>query len=84
MAGYFYLSEDEFTIHKHGQGTKMKKHFICTKILCNNIIWVDAYDGKTKEKMEIVCEVVGPACLPHSQGLCFWKLSLEAAITDNC
>jgi len=35
---YDYLSEDEFTIHKHGQGTKMKKHFICTKILCNNII----------------------------------------------
>jgi hypothetical protein len=38
MIWYVYLSEDEFTIHKHGQGTKMKKHFICTKILCNNII----------------------------------------------
>jgi hypothetical protein len=35
---YFYLSEDEFTIHEHGQGTKIKKHFICAKILCNNII----------------------------------------------
>ena len=38
MIEYVYLSEDEFTIHKHGQGTKMKKHFICTKFLCNNII----------------------------------------------
>ena len=66
MIEYVYLSEDEFTIHKHGQGTKMKKHFICTKFLCNNIIWVDTDDGKTKEEMEIICQVVGPACLPHS------------------
>jgi hypothetical protein len=29
--------------------------------------------------MEVVCEVVCPACLPHPQGLCFWELSLEAS-----
>lgn len=56
---------------------------ICTELcllfiyLLYNVLSIHSYNCQAYEEMEVICLVVGPACLPHPQRFQLAKLSLE-------
>lgn len=60
------LPEYKFSIHMHGQISKVQKHLVSGKLLFNDIIIIDYHNGHTDEEMEVVCLVMGPSCFPET------------------
>jgi len=49
-----YLPQHQFSIHVHGEVTKVQQHLICSKLLLCDIITVQHNDGYTQEQVEVV------------------------------
>lgn len=49
-----YLPQHQFSIHVHGEVTKVQQHLICSKLLLCDIIAVQHNDGYTQEQVEVV------------------------------
>lgn len=49
-----YLSQHQFSIHVHGEVTKVQQHLIRGELLFRHIIAVQHNDGNAQEQMEIV------------------------------
>lgn len=49
-----YLPQHQFSIHVHGEVTKVQQHLVRSKLLLCDIIAVQHNDGYTQEQVEVV------------------------------
>lgn len=52
--GSAHLPEDQFSIHMHGQVSKVQKHLVCGQLLLDDIISIDGHNGHTDEQVEVI------------------------------
>ena len=73
-----HLLENHVYVHVHGETAEVKQGLVCGQVLLYDVLPVDGDESHGDEQVEIVSLVVGPARLPHTQGVCLGELTLEA------
>lgn len=66
-------------VYLRTQRTKMQQHLIGIKVLCNDVICVNSNNCQAQEEMKIVCLVISPASLPHTERYRLRELTFETS-----